>query len=66
MKGKKQRGGRRKGAGRPTTDPSGAKRPITVWLAPAEREHCEQLGESAARGIRRLICASMSPTNVSA
>lgn len=62
LKGKakpKGRGGRRAGAGRPVTDDSGAKRPVTIWLTPAEDAHLQQLGGSAQDGLRALIRASM-------
>lgn len=60
---KKRHGGRRPGAGRKLTDPSGAKRPVSVWLSPAERAHCEGIGNgSAGEGLRGLVVASMSRT----
>ncbi len=51
-------GGRRKGAGRKPSDPSGRKRPVTVWLSPAEVAHCQRLGGSAVR-LRQLLAADM-------
>lgn len=51
---KKQRGGRREGAGRKPI-PDQRKHPVTVWLSPEERKVCEQLGESVQGGIKHLI-----------
>lgn len=54
-----KQGGRRRGAGRKPLDPSEKKKPVTVWLGPDEREHCEQLGDNVQDGIRHLISESM-------
>ncbi len=54
----KPHGGRRKGAGRPPLDPSGAKVKKTLWLTPAEIAHLEQSG-SVSEGVRRLVVADM-------
>lgn len=56
---KKGPGGRRPGAGRPVADASGAERPVTIWLTPAEVAHCAQLGGSAQDGLRALLRTSM-------
>jgi hypothetical protein len=55
----KRQGGRRAGAGRKPADPSGRKKPLTVWVSPAEREHLEALGGTAPAGLRRLLAGSM-------
>ncbi len=51
-------GGKRKGAGRPPLDPSGAKVKKTLWLTPAEIAHLERSG-SVSEGVRRLVVADM-------
>lgn len=57
---KKSHGGARQGAGRPAADPAEKKRPVSVWLTPAELEHCKGLGDgSIGDGIKALITKSM-------
>lgn len=48
---------RRPGAGRKPLDPSGAKRPVTVWLSPADVAYCVAVGGTAPEGLRRLVAA---------
>ncbi len=54
-------GGRRKGAGRKPADPSGKKKPCTVWLSPAEVAHCDLAGGPACF-LRSLLTSDMSGT----
>lgn len=50
-----RRGGVRPGAGRKPSDPSGAKKPWTVWLSPAEQALCLRHGGTVQEGLRRLV-----------
>jgi hypothetical protein len=53
-------GGARPGAGRKRLAPDGqARSPATVWLSPAEREHCRQLAGGVSAAVRQLIARSM-------
>jgi hypothetical protein len=53
-------GGARLGAGRKLSDPSGARRPKTVWLSPAEIEHCERLAGSVSAAVQLLLARSIA------
>jgi hypothetical protein len=52
------RGGWRENAGR-KPGPGGTKRPVTLWLSAAERDHLAAVGGTAQGGLRRLVAASM-------
>lgn len=57
---RKTHGGARPGAGRKLQAPDGqARRPKTVWLSPAEVEHCRQLAGGVSAAVRVLIARSM-------
>lgn len=49
----------KRGRGRPRIDPDGPQRPISVKLAPGEREHLLAKFGSISGGVRALVVADM-------